>query len=132
VHDLERKRLGGIPTAAGAMTRLAHERAQAARLNLEPLLRKAGLTRQQVEDVDARLSVQSQIRFLNLAARAMQDEYLGFHLCQEAELRRFGLLYYVAASSKTLGETLRRVTRYISIVNEGISVNTLKAKISGS
>jgi hypothetical protein len=101
VHDLGPKRLGAIPTAAGTMTRLTYERAQAARIELEPLLKKAGLTKQQVEDIDARISAQSQISFLDLAARALQDEHLGFHVCHTAELRRFGLLYYAAASSDT-------------------------------
>jgi hypothetical protein len=104
VHDLEPKRLGAIPTATGTATRLAYERAQAAGIELEPLLKKAGLTKQQVEEVNTRISVQCQIRFLNLAAGALQDEFLGFHLGKLAELRKFGLVYYVAASSDTLGE----------------------------
>jgi AraC-like DNA-binding protein len=129
VHDLGPKRLGEFPTALGTMTRLAYERAQAARLNLEPLLKKAGLTKRQVEDVHARISAQSQISFLDLVASALQDEHLGFHIGQAAELRRrFGLLYYVAASSDTLGEALRRVVRYISMVNESASLKYLEGK----
>jgi AraC-like DNA-binding protein len=128
VHDLEPKRLGAIPTAAGIITRLAYERVQAAGVTLEPLLKKAGLTKQQVEDLDARLSVQCQIRFLNLAASALQDEYLGFHLGQLAEIRQLGLLYYVPASSETLGEALHRVARYSSMSNESLSLNCIKGK----
>src|SRR5262245_66084370 len=105
MHDLEPKRLGAIPTAAGLLTRLAYERAQAAGIEMEPLLRNARLTEQQVENVDARISAQYQIRFLNLAASALQDEFLGFHLAEQlADLRRLGLLYYVMASSDPLGE----------------------------
>jgi len=129
VHDLEPKRLGAIPTAAGLVTRLAYERAQAAGIELEPLLKKAGLTKQQVEDVDARLSVPSQIGFLNLTATALQDEFLGFHLGQQlAELRRAGLLYYVPASSDTLGEALRRIVRYGSMANESAALEYLGGK----
>jgi len=129
VHNLESKRLSAaIPTAAGVLTRLAYERARAAGIELEPLLKKAGLTKQQVEDVDARLSVPCQIRFLNLAASALQDDLLGFHLGQGAELRRFGLLYYAAASSTTLGEALRRLARYVSMTNESYSVKYLEGK----
>jgi AraC-like DNA-binding protein len=128
VYDFGPKRLGEFPTALGTMTRLAYERAQAARLDLEPLLKKARLTKQQVEDVLARISANSQIVFLDLVASALQDEHLGFHVCQAAELRRFGLLYYVAASSDTLGEALRRLARYISVVNESVSVKYLEGK----
>jgi AraC-like DNA-binding protein len=126
--DLGTRRLGAIPSAVGTATRLACERAQAAGIELEPLLTKAGLTRQEVEDVDARISVPSQIRFLNLAASALQDEYLGFHLGQAAELRTFGLPYYVAASSETLGELLRRLVRYVSMTNESYSLQYLEGK----
>ena len=97
-----------------------------ARLELEPLLKKAGLTKQQVEDVDTRLSARSQISVLDLAARGLQDEHLGFHVHRAAELRRFGLLYYVAASSHTLGEALRRLARCISMVNVGVSVKYIE------
>jgi AraC-like DNA-binding protein len=129
VHDFEPKRLGAIPTATGTVTRLAYERAQAAGIELQPLLTKVGLTKQQVEDVDARLSVPCQIRFLNLAESALQDEYLGFHLGQQlAELRKLGLLYYVAASSDTLGEALRRVARYGSMAIESVSPKYLGGK----
>jgi AraC-like DNA-binding protein len=110
------------------LTRLVCARAQAAGIELGPLLKKAGLTKQQVEDVRARIGVPCQIRFLNLAASALRDEFLGFHAGQLFELRHLGLGYYVAASSETLGEALRRGARYFSMVNESVSVKYLEEK----
>src|SRR5262249_16719306 len=115
VHDFDVKRLSTLPTSIGTITRLAYARAKAAGIELESLLKKAGLTKQQIEDIGARLSVQRQISFLNLVASALQDESLGFHLAQKPDLRELGLLYYVPASSEILGEALRRVTRYSSM-----------------
>jgi AraC-like DNA-binding protein len=131
VHEMEPRRLSAIPTAIGTATRLAFEQMQGAGIELEALLNKVGLTRQQVEDVNARLSVQCQIRFLNLAADALQDGYLGFHLGQVAELRQLGLVYYVVASSQTLGEALRRVVRYGSMTNESVFPKYLEGKEIG-
>ena len=128
VHDLEPKRLTAMPMTTGIATRLACERAQAAGIDVEQLLKKAGLTQQQVDDVDAWFGVQCQVRFLNLVASVLQDEYLGFHLGQEADLRKYGQIYYTAASSETLGEALRRAARYVSIVNEGMAIKYLKGK----
>jgi AraC-like DNA-binding protein len=129
VHDLEPKHLSATPTTSGMPTRLACKRVQAAGIELEPLLAKAGLTKQQIEDVGTRISVQCQIKFLKLAASAIQDEYLGFHLGQQlSEPQKFGLLYYVAASSDTLGEALAQVARYCSTVNEGLSPKYLGGK----
>jgi AraC-like DNA-binding protein len=114
--------LGAIPTAMGAMTRLAYARARQAGIALEPLLAKAGLTERQVADRGARIKVRNQIDFLSLVAQTVEDPFLGFHLAQTCELRELGLLYYVAASSRTLGDVWRRGARYTSVVNEGLSL----------
>jgi AraC-like DNA-binding protein len=128
VNDLDTKRLGSLPTASGAITRLAYERARRARIELKPLLKRAGLTDQQLKDPRARFAVYHQIQFLNLAASALGDEFLGFHLAQLPDLRELGLLFYVAASSETLGDALRRGARYSSIVNEGLSLKCIEGE----
>ena len=67
----ETKRPGTLPSAAGGITRLAYARAQASGIELDPLLKKAGLTAYQVENPDVRVKVQDQIAFLNLTADAL-------------------------------------------------------------
>jgi AraC-like DNA-binding protein len=113
--------LGRLPTASGALTRLACERVKAQGIPLEPLLRQANLTLSQIDDAGARIKVRDQIKFLNLAAAALEDELLGFHLAQSPDLRQIGLLYYVLASSDSMIEAFRRAARYTSIVNDGVA-----------
>lgn len=120
--DPDAKRLGTLPNANGALTRLAYAHAKASGVDLGPLLKKANLTLQQIEDPGQRLRVRDQIRFLNLVATALEDDLLGFHLAQAPDLRELGFLYYISASSETLGEALKHTARYISIVNEGVSL----------
>jgi len=122
VPDSEAKRFGALPSATGGITRLAYARAKAAGVNTDPLLKSAGITQLQIDDPAARLNVRDQISFLNLAADALRDDLLGFHLAQSCELRAIGLLYYVAASSETLGQALQQAARYSTIVNEGVSL----------
>jgi AraC-like DNA-binding protein len=122
VHSSDVRQLGALPTSTGRMTRLACARMRAQGIETEPLLKKARLNELQMLDNGARLNVQHQIRFLNLAAGALQDEFLGFHLAQVPDLRELGLLYYVPASSNTLEEALRRVARYSSMTNESLSL----------
>jgi AraC-like DNA-binding protein len=122
------KRFGTLPSAGGLLTRLACARARAAGIELDPLLRQAGLTCRQVEDDRLRISAQSQIKFLNIAANALRDEFLGVHLARDFDLREIGLLYYVLASSETLGDALRRAERYSTIANEGVSLKYLEGK----
>jgi Arabinose-binding domain of AraC transcription regulator, N-term len=124
--NLDSTRLGTLPTATGRIARLAWVHARRAGIESTGLLQKAGVTGQQLDDRGARLTVQQQIKFLNLLAKSSGDRLLGFHLALRADLRELGLLYYVAASSPTLGEALRRVARYSSIVNEGLSVACLE------
>ena len=117
-----------LPSTAGGMTRLAYARAKAAGIALDPLLMTAGLTRHQIEDQRTVIKVRHQIKFLNLVAAALEDDLLGFHLAQTADLRELGLLYYVLASSETLIDALQRAVRYSSIVNEGVSLKCTDGK----
>ncbi len=121
-----------LPSAGGLSTRLAYARARAAGVALDPILNKAGLTRQQVEDPASRIRVHDQIRFLSLVADALDDDLLGFHLAQAPDLREIGLFYYVLASSQTFIEALQRAARYSSIANEGISLRCITGKAFGA
>ena len=128
MSDPEVKRLGALPSAVGTITRLASAQTAAAGIDVGPLLKKAGLTPQQIDDPTVRLNVRDQITFLNLAADALQDDLLGFHLAQPPDLREIGLLYYVSASSDTLAQALRRAARYSTIVNEGVCLKYVNDK----
>ncbi|MBX9777745.1 MAG: AraC family transcriptional regulator [Xanthobacteraceae bacterium] len=123
VSDPEVKRFGALPSAVGIIARLAYAQTIAAGIDVARLLKKAGLTPQQIDDASVRIKVRDQINFLNLASDALQDEFLGFHLAQPPDLRELGLLYYVSASSETLTQALRRAARYSTIANEGVSLN---------
>ena len=83
-------------------------------------MKLAGLSEFQVDTRDARIGVASQIAFLELAAVALAEPLLGFKAGRDFDLRQTGLFFYVAASSETLGDALKRVQRYSSIVNAGI------------
>ena len=128
MRDSNGNDLDAFPSAMGIVTRLACGRARQEGVEVELLLRKAGLTHQQIDDPSARLAVKSQIRFLELAATTLKDECLGFHLAQKFDLRMGGLFYYVLASSDTLDEALQRGVRYSAIVNEGITLRLREGK----
>ena len=109
--------------ASGGIARHAYTRCAKAGLNADIMLRKVGLTRAQIDKPDVRITVQSQIKFLDLAAKALGDEWLGFHLAQAFDLRQFGLLYYVMASSDLLCDALQRCARYCAIHHEALHVS---------
>ena len=87
---------------------------------VEPLLQRAGLTPEVVADPEERLIVRSQITLLNEAAIALKDDCIGLTMARDFDLREIGLLYYVMASSQTLGEALKRLARYSKVTNEAL------------
>jgi AraC-like DNA-binding protein len=121
----------GVPKTVGEIARLAYSHSLSNGANADILLRKSGLSHEQIDDPEALLEVRSQIKFLNLVAEALNDELLGFHLAQKFDLRTVGLLHYVLASSDSLGEAIKRAARYSSIVNEGIKLAYLEGKEFG-
>ena len=64
--------------------------------------------------------MRSQITLLDQAAIALKDDCIGFTLARDFDLREIGLLYYVMASSQTLGDALKRAARYSKITNEAL------------
>ena len=114
--------LDSIPMAGGGLSRLAIARLESAGVPVAPLLRRVGLTPEVIADPEERLSVRSQVALLDEAAIALKDDRLGFTLARDFEPRDLGLLYYVMASSQTLGHALKRVARYSQITNEALVV----------
>jgi AraC-like DNA-binding protein len=110
-----------MPSTMGLVSRLAWQRVRKLGAAVGPLLKKSRLTSELLEDVESRLVVRDQIDFLHLAAEALGDDMLGFHLAQDFDLRRAGMYYYVLASSENLLELFARGARYSTLVNEGLS-----------
>jgi AraC-like DNA-binding protein len=121
-------RFSSLPTASGTIARAAYARALQARLEVGPLLKSSSLTPQQIKNSQVRLPVTNQIKFLSLVAKALPDPFLGIRLAEGIELREMGLMYYVIASSETLGDALRRMARYSGITNEGVRITCHKGK----
>ena len=122
------KQIGSLPSCGGLLSRRAYVEARKRGIEVEILLKQAGLTMREIEDEEAQLPVSGQIKFVGLVADAIGDRNLGFHIAQESDLREIGLLYYVAASADTLGDALRRLERYSFVANEGILLRVKKGK----
>jgi AraC-like DNA-binding protein len=114
------KRLSNLPTVQGGLSRLAADRVRRAGIKLGPLLSSAGLSIDDINDPERRINAPSQIAFVEAAAKALNDDFLGLHLAREFDLRDLGLLYYVMASSDSLGAALERASRYSRITNESV------------
>jgi len=112
-----------IPSATGAIARLACERMRELGNDVASVLADVGARPEQVNNDAIRLEVPKQIRILKLASEKLQDGLLGFHLARNFDLREIGLVYYVIASSDRLAEALLNGKRYSTIMNDGIRLN---------
>ena len=109
-----------IPSTTGGVARLVCAKLLAAGFALAPLLSKAGLKAEQIDDPAARVELRAQVRLLEIAAEQLKDDLFGFRIVQDFELREIGLAYYIPSSSKTLADALSDAERYSRIVNDGI------------
>jgi AraC-like DNA-binding protein len=92
------------------------------------LLSKAELSRPQLIEYPAGISVLSQHRFLELAALESGDSLLGLHVAAELDMRDIGILYYLQASSATVAEALDHLARYTATTNEEIRLEISRQK----
>jgi AraC-like DNA-binding protein len=89
-------------------------------IDAEPFLSAAGLSRSQLVQEASGASVAAQHRLLELAAVEANDPLLGLHVAAELDLREIGLLFYLAASARTVSDALEYLARYAATANEEI------------
>ena len=96
------------------------ERLQRERIPLDPILKRAGLTRRQVSDPDARIPYQKHAAFLSLAEEAAGDDCLCLRLTAGITPQQAGLLGYVFLNSATLGDALANLVRYFRVLSDAM------------
>ncbi len=102
---------------------LTMERLKAERVPTDPILKKAGLTRGQASDPDARIPFHKHAAILTLAAEATGDGCFGLHLSTSIAPKQAGALGYVLLNSATLGDALTNLVRYFHVLTEGPEID---------
>ncbi len=98
---------------------LTVERLKEERTPIDPVLKKAGLTRRRVSDPDAQIPYHKQAALWTLAAEATGDGCFGLHLSTSISPKQAGVLGYVLLNSATLGDALVNFVRYCRVLTEG-------------
>jgi len=111
------------PTATGFAAKIVVAALRNRGIDPTPLLERVGLSEQELNRGQDRISAPAQARFLELAAKTVRDPLLGFHLAQKVNPREAGVLFYVASSAKDLGEAMALFARYCRIINEAYRVH---------
>jgi hypothetical protein len=111
-----------LPTTTGFPARRAVAALRNHDIDPTPLLKRAGLSEQDLNNQENRISSAAQAALLEFAAEALHDPAFGFHIATEVYPRELGLPFYVASAAKDLGEAIALLARYCRIVNEAIRV----------
>ncbi len=107
------------PLTDATLSRLACEHLLREGHPARPLLRAAGLPVSVLDRPETVGAVQ-QASFLELAARELGDDLLGFHLASSIDGRVFGPFFHLLASCADLGEALAKQARYLTTVNRAL------------
>ncbi|HYQ81149.1 MAG TPA: AraC family transcriptional regulator, partial [Anaeromyxobacteraceae bacterium] len=86
-------------------------------LDIQALLRRAGVDEARLGDPDARLTPDQTDALWREAFAAAGDPWLSLHAAEATPFGAFPALDYLAASSATLGEALSRVAAYFPLVD---------------
>jgi AraC-like DNA-binding protein len=114
-----------VQTIDAIWAKRASERLIAAGLSAEDIVRKAGIKPYLLNQKAARIPCRQHAELLELAAAATENGCFGLELAaKEIDPRDGGLLVYAALSSKTFGEAIKVLLRYVHVLNEAVEVSS--------
>lgn len=93
-----------------------------ARGDVDALRERFGLSPSAEQDADAVLPLSDFIDFFEAAAVDAREPSLGLRLAERAETGTFGVAEYACRTAPDLGEALRRLTRYIALLNDLVRI----------
>jgi AraC-like DNA-binding protein len=111
------------PPSIAATSTLAMVRTAAARgIPTVDLLEGAGLTRESLEDPDARIPGATVLAIWNALRERAGDEALQLAAPANLPFGAYRVIDYLVASSATVGEGVRRFTRFFGLIADGIAL----------
>jgi AraC-like DNA-binding protein len=118
------------PTGLGVVSRLVADRLVQNGIDIDPLLGRLGISKGLLTDRSSNISARSQVQFINMAASALKDDLLGFHVARDADAREKGPFYYLLSSSAKLSTALDHAIRYVGELHEALRLSKGKSPSS--
>src|SRR5262249_46731932 len=114
-----------VQTIDAIWAKRAFERLSATGLSAEDIVQRAGIKPYLLNEKAGRISCRQHADLLELAAAASENGCFGLELAaKEIDPRDGGLLVYAALSSKTFGEAIKVLMRYVHVLNEAVAVRS--------
>jgi AraC-like DNA-binding protein len=116
-----------LPSATGFAARQAIAILRRHNVAIGPLLNRAGVSEDDIDNRHRRISALAQGKLLEYAGEALGDHVFGLHLAQQANPREVGLLFYVASAADDIGDALALTARYSRIANEAARLRLIRS-----
>ena len=116
-----------LPSATGFAARQAVGVLRKRNLPISSLLNRAGVSEDDIDNRQRRISALAQGKLLEYAGEALRDHAFGLHLAQGANPREVGLLFYVASAADDVGDALALLARYCRIVNDAVRLKLIRS-----
>ena len=116
-----------LPSATGFAARQAIAVLRKHNLPIAPLLNRAGVSEDDIDNRQRRIYALAQGKLLEYAGEALGDHVFGLHLAQHANPREAGLFFSVASAAEDIGEALALFARYCRIANEAARLKLIRS-----
>ncbi|MCP4305481.1 MAG: AraC family transcriptional regulator, partial [bacterium] len=90
--------------------------------NVDAILNEAGLDLRAVNREGGRIPFPAQARLMEIAAREFSDDCYGLRLAATVDVRDADALAYVGLASRTLGDALENLARYMQVFTEAVQM----------
>jgi AraC-like DNA-binding protein len=91
--------------------------------NVDRVLDEAGLDLRMVDREGGRIAWQAQAKLMEIVAGELGDDCYGIHLAAKVDVRDADALAYIGLASRTLGEALANLSRYVQTFNEVVRID---------
>lgn len=112
-------RTGSRGTVLASMARSVLAGAEASGLSRAALLERSGISAALLNDPEGRVLQPAYMRLWEEIEQSTKDPFFGLHFAEsQVEAATFSVVGFVAKSSKTFGDGVRRFVRYSRLINE--------------
>jgi AraC-like DNA-binding protein len=117
--------MAAAPTIDAVWAKRISAKLKVAGLPAGEILRKAGIKPHLLNQRNARIPFRQHAALLELASIVTENSCFGLELAaREIDPRDAGLLAYAALSSRTLGDAVKIIKRYLRVLNEAAEIRT--------
>ena len=107
-----------LPTVQSVWAKtIEHDLRQQGR-NVERILEEAGLAQRTINREGGHIPWLAQSSLMEIAARELADDCYGLHLAAKVDVRDADVLAYLGLASRTLGDALANLARYVRVFSE--------------